>query len=91
MPKLISELPPDRLIRDLRAAQKWGMKTIYAPRPDEDSGVEADEIKRKEGGGEVDFVAGDCKISQGRVNPGYGKTDKRGRRPSSPSPYLPSS
>jgi len=34
------------------------MKTIYVPRPDEDSGVEADEIKRKEEGGQIDFVAG---------------------------------
>lgn len=56
-------LPPDRCAMvaahmwDLRAAQKLGMKTIYVPRPDEDSGAEAGEIKSKEEGGEVDFVA----------------------------------
>jgi len=49
-------LPPVRCamvaahIRDLRAAQKVGMKTIYVPRPGED-----DEIK-EEDGVEVDFV-----------------------------------
>lgn len=51
-------------IWDLRAAAKLGMKTIYVPRPDEDSGVKDGDVRSKEEGGEVDFV---CESFEGIV------------------------
>lgn len=44
-------------IFDLRAAGSLGLKTIYVPRPNEDSGLRDGEVVRpKAEGGEVDFV-----------------------------------
>lgn len=47
-------------IHDLRAAAKVGLKTVYIPRPDEETnGAKSEDVKSKEQGGEVDVVVQD--------------------------------
>ena len=55
-------LPPEKCamvathLRDLRAAASFGLKTVYIPRPTEETEEIRSQTKDKKGGGEVDVV-----------------------------------
>jgi len=61
-------------IYDLRAAAKVGLKTIYIPRPDEETnGAKSEDVKSKEQGGEVDVVVQDFRELARLFLPSHGK------------------